>query len=123
LGRRLGGLPVVVITTVGRKTGKRRPVALAVPVETDRSLLVVASDGGAADHPQWYLNMCASPTVKVLRNGRTQVMRARVAAPDERAELWSQVVARNPVYAGYQRKTAREIPLVWLDATDSSVRA
>ena len=70
--------------------------------------------GGDDNHPAWFLNLRANPRVKVTGNGETQPMTARVATEEEKAELWPQVTAAYPGYAGYQDKTDRDIPLVIL---------
>ena len=75
-------------------------------------LVLIASNAGQDHHPAWYLNLTANPTVTVRRSDDTRTMRARVATPDERAELWPRVVAWWDRYAGYQAKTERDIPLV-----------
>jgi deazaflavin-dependent oxidoreductase (nitroreductase family) len=118
-GGRLGwtgaGMPVVQLTTIGRKTGEPRTVMLTAPIQRDETYVVVASRGGTDVHPAWYFNVQANPEVTVAVRGATLPMRARVADPAERAELWAQVVADFPHYAGYQDKTDREIPLVVLE--------
>jgi len=70
------------------------------------------SKGGADRDPDWYRNLVASPEVEVIIAGRRRLMRARTASPQEKAELWPRVLAANPGYGGYQRKTQREIPLI-----------
>jgi deazaflavin-dependent oxidoreductase (nitroreductase family) len=118
-GGRLGwtgaGMPVVQLTTIGRKSGEPRTVMLTAPIHRDDTYVVVASRGGTDVHPAWYFNVQANPDVTVAVRGATLPMRARVAEPAERAELWAQVVADFPHYAGYQDKTDREIPLVVLE--------
>jgi deazaflavin-dependent oxidoreductase (nitroreductase family) len=111
LGGRIGRAEHIVLTTTGRKSGAPRTTPLTVTVDGDR-LLLVASNGGARKHPDWYLNLTAEPDVVVQRGSRREPMRARTATPDERAELWGKVVATYGGYADYQRKTSREIPIV-----------
>ena len=79
------------------------------------AFVVVASRGGDDQHPAWFLNLQADPTVKVAMKGAAVTMHARVATAAERADLWPKVVAAGKNYAGYQRKTQREIPLVLLE--------
>src|SRR5262245_55758398 len=106
-------MPVVELTTVGRKTGLPRTVMLTPPIVDGDVLVVVASRGGDDIHPAWFLNLRANPDVEVARKGTPRrPMRARVASPDERARLWPRVVTEHENYAEYQRKTEREIPLV-----------
>jgi deazaflavin-dependent oxidoreductase (nitroreductase family) len=115
-GWRLGPMPVVRLTTTGRRTGRRHSVMLTSPLQTDDSIVVVASRGGDDHHPAWFLNLRDQPVVEVSLGGRPPVtMRARVASPDERATLWPQVTSTNKNYATYQTKTDREIPLVLLE--------
>jgi deazaflavin-dependent oxidoreductase (nitroreductase family) len=75
-------------------------------------VVVVATSGGDDRQPAWLLNLQANPDVELTLRNETRKMRARVASPDERAELWPRVTADHANYAGYQRRTEREIPLV-----------
>jgi deazaflavin-dependent oxidoreductase (nitroreductase family) len=116
IGRDLGGMPVVELTTTGRKSGLPRTVMLTSPVQLGDAYVVVASRGGDDEHPAWFHNLVANPDVEVtIGAGSKRPMTARVASPDERAQLWPQVTAKYRGYAGYQRKTDREIPLVVLE--------
>lgn len=111
LGGRFGRAENVLLTTTGRTSGAERTTPLTATIDGDRVVLV-ASNGGAPRHPDWYLNLCADPAVRVQRGGTTTAMTARTATDEERAELWPRVVATYKGYEGYQRKTSREIPLV-----------
>lgn len=116
LGWRAGGMPVVELTTMGRKSGLPRSVMLTSPVQEGSTVVVVASRGGDERHPAWYLNLIENPDVEVsLKGAPKQKMRARVASSEERARLWPIVTAEHKNYAGYQTKTSREIPLVMLE--------
>jgi deazaflavin-dependent oxidoreductase (nitroreductase family) len=116
LGRRLSGMPVLELTTIGRKTGQPRTVMLTSPLQDGAAMIVVASRGGDDTHPAWFLNLCEHPEVEVAMNGELpKRMHARIASADERARLWPLVVADHANYGGYQRKTSREIPLVLLE--------
>lgn len=115
LGGRLAGMPVVKLTTTGRKTGLPRTTMLTSPVHADGMVVLVASWGGDPRHPTWYLNLCDHPDVEVVMGGQRREMRARVATSEERAELWPRVVERYKGYGAYQRRTDREIPLVILE--------
>ncbi|HEX2578249.1 MAG TPA: nitroreductase/quinone reductase family protein, partial [Aquihabitans sp.] len=109
-------MPVVELTTTGRKSGQPRTVMLTVPVQEGDTLVIVASKGGEDRHPAWYVNLLADPEVSVKRReGAPVAMRARVADADERARLWPRITAAYRGYAGYQEKTDREIPVVLLD--------
>jgi len=110
----MGMLPVE-LHTVGRKSGRPFANLLTSPVHNDDRIVVVASKGGHQDHPDWYKNAIATPDVTVTVDGATIPMLARSASPEERAELWPQVVKAYKGYAGYQRNTPREIPLLILE--------
>jgi deazaflavin-dependent oxidoreductase (nitroreductase family) len=109
------GMPVLELTTVGRKTGQRRSVMLTSPLQVGDSVIIVASRGGDDHHPAWFHNLSADPNVEVsYRGGPAAPWSARVATAEERAEWWPKVTAKYKNYGGYQRKTEREIPLVVL---------
>ena len=111
LGSRLGDLEQVLLTTTGRRTGRPWTTPLALTVAGDR-LVLVASNGGAEQHPGWYRNLQVHPEA-VLRRGTTSLrVRTRTATGAERAELWRAAVAAYGGYAAYQRRTTREIPVV-----------
>jgi len=114
---RLLGMPVVELTTTGRRTGQPRSVMLTAPLAEPGRIVLVASNAADRRDPQWYANLSAHPEVAVTRDGTTRAMRARVAAPDERAELWDRIRAVTPIYEVYQRRTNREIPVVVLEAS------
>jgi len=115
-GWRVSSMPALELVTVGRKSGQRRAVMLTSPVQQGESIVVVASRGGDPTHPAWFLNLRDNPDVEVsYRGGPMRPMRARIDAPDERARLWPLVTADHKIYAGYQRRTDREIPLVLLE--------
>ncbi len=109
-------MPVLELTTIGRKSGQPRTVLLTSPVQEGDVWVVVASRGGDDIHPAWFLNLRDNPDVEVTTKdeGRRK-MHARVADADERARLWPLVIKDHKNYAGYQRKTEREIPLVLLE--------
>ena len=116
LGWLVGSMPVLELTTIGRTSGHRRSVMLTSPVQEGESLVVVASRGGDNQHPSWFLNIQANADVEVtMKDARKRAMRARVATPEERDRLWPLVTAKYQNYAGYQSRTEREIPLVFLD--------
>lgn len=112
IGSRFGSMPVVELHTIGRTSGERRSAMLTAPVHEDGRFVLVASKGGDPRHPSWYLNLVKNPDVEVTIGGRTLAMRARTATPAERAELWPRITREYRGYAGYQRKTSREIPVV-----------
>jgi deazaflavin-dependent oxidoreductase (nitroreductase family) len=116
LGWQAQHMPVLELTTTGRRSGRAHSVMLTSPVQDGRVLVVVASRGGDDQSPAWFLNLRDNPEVEVaLKGAAKQRMRARVATPAERARLWPLVVADHQNYATYQAKTSRQIPLVLLE--------
>lgn len=116
LGWMAGSMPVLELTTLGRKSGEKRSVMLTSPLQVGDTIVIVASRGGDDHHPAWFLNLRDQPAVEVTwKGGPRQPMVARVASAEERARLWPQITERHKNYAGYQRKTSREIPLVLLE--------
>ena len=109
------GMPVVLLTTTGRKTGQQRTTVLVAPVADDHRLVVIASNGGDHRHPHWYLNLQANPDAEVTIFGEERQVRARPATADERKEIWPRAVDAYPAYARYQGWTDREIPIVVLE--------
>ena len=109
------GAPCVILTTTGRRTGKVRRTPL-IRVHDGDNYLVLASLGGAPQHPVWYLNLLADPEVTLQDRGVVHELVARTASPEEKAGLWPIAVAVWPDYANYQAKTERDIPLVVLEA-------
>jgi deazaflavin-dependent oxidoreductase (nitroreductase family) len=109
------GMPVVILTTTGRKSGKQRTTMLTTPIHDDNKVVLVASYGGDDRHPAWFLNLRDNPEVELELKGEKRAMRAHVASPDEKSELWPQVVESYKGYANYQTKTDRDIPLVILE--------
>lgn len=115
-GTTLRGLPVVLVTHTGRKTGAVRKTPLMRVVTPDGTYVIVASMGGAPKHPVWYHNLLAHPEVEI-RDG-TEVFRAKareVTDAAERAPLWEAAVAAYPPYADYQQRTERVIPVFALE--------
>lgn len=106
------GMLTVELHTVGRKSGKPYANLLTSPIHDDHRIVLVASKGGHQDHPDWYKNALAHPDVTLTVDGAQVPMRARAATAAERAELWPEVVKTYRGYAGYQRNTDREIPLL-----------
>jgi deazaflavin-dependent oxidoreductase (nitroreductase family) len=112
----LGNMPVLELTTIGRKSGKPRSCMLTSPLQEGESIVIVASRGGDDFHPAWYLNLVDNPQVQVRYKGSpSKMMTARTATADERARMWPVVEKQYKGYAGYQQRTDREIPLVILD--------
>ena len=116
LGWSFSGMAALELTTIGRKSGQSRAVMLTSPLRDGAAIVVVASRGGDDKPPAWLLNLQANPAVEVaLQGAPKQSMQARVATPDERARMWPQIAGKYKNYAGYQKKTERQIPLVLLE--------
>ena len=104
------GEPMILLTTVGRRSGQPRTWPLSA-LRVGGGWAVAASNGGHDRHPAWFLNLQANPDVDVVMRDRSGPMRARVASREEKAALWPQVVAAYGDYAVYQQRTERDIPL------------
>ena len=109
-GTTMRGMPVVVLTMRGAKSGKVRKTPL-MRVEHDGEYAAVASQGGAPEHPQWYHNLVSHPRVELQDGTTTQEMVARQVTGEERAIWWERCVAAYPDYADYQKRTDRTIPV------------
>ena len=119
LGWTAGKMPVLELTTIGRRSGNSRPVMLTSPHQEGDTLVIVASKGGTDTHPAWFLNLRENPQVAVSMKGAPErKMTARVASTEERERLWPIVTGKYANYAGYQKKTDREIPLILLEPAD-----
>jgi len=117
-GGRLGGrfrktAPVLLLTTTGRKSGKKRTTPLLYLADEGR-YVIVASVGGAPKHPAWYLNLLGNPAATIQIGSRRIAVSAEPASPGDRARLWALATQMYPTYDDYQAKTSREIPLVVL---------
>ena len=117
-GGELRGMPIIVLTTVGAKSGKLRKTAL-MRVEHDGVYAVVASLGGAPKHPVWYFNIVAQPHVELQDRAVKRDYLAREITGDEKEQWWERAVAAYPPYADYQEKTSREIPVFVLEPIQS----
>ena len=117
LGGRLLGMPVLLLTTRGRRTGRPHITALLYFPE-GRTFVVIASSGGAPTHPAWWLNLRADPEARIQLGRRMLRVRAREAEGAERERLWSRVVHTYRGYAAYQARTSRRIPVAILEPID-----
>jgi F420H(2)-dependent quinone reductase len=117
-GGRLGGsaygVPVALVESVGRKSGKRRTHPLLCQPDGD-NLVLIASKGGIDRHPAWYHNLKANPETTAWWKGKKQRVRAREASGEERERLWARMVDAYPTYEAYQRRTDRLIPVIVLE--------
>jgi len=110
---RMGESPILLLNTVGRKSGKKRTSPLLYVMDGE-DFVIIASKGGAPTHPAWYLNLIANPEATVEVGDQEVGVRAEVAEQEEKARLWQQMVEMYPTYDDYQKKTEREIPLLVL---------
>jgi F420H(2)-dependent quinone reductase len=118
-GLTLRGMPVVIVTSIGNKTGKLRKTPV-MKVEHEGRYAAVASLGGAPKHPVWYYNLKADPHVELQDGQVRKDMIAREVTGEERDEWWERAVAAYPDYADYQRRTARVIPVFVLEPADAA---
>jgi deazaflavin-dependent oxidoreductase (nitroreductase family) len=115
IGWKMGPMPVLELTTTGRKSGQRRTVMLTSPIQQGDDLIIVASKGGEDTHPAWFLNLRDDPAVQVSLGGKPAKPYTATVLPDaERDELYPKVEQAYKGYAGYQTKTDRKIPLIRL---------
>ena len=108
------GLPVVIVTNLGARSGKLRKTPL-MRVEHDGCYAAIASKGGAPEHPTWYANLLANPHVEVQDGPQKRDMQAREVHGEERRHWWARAVEAFPPYARYEEKTDREIPVLVLE--------
>ena len=108
------GMPAVELTVTGRKSGLPRKTLLTAPIMDANKVVLVASNGGDDRDPEWFRNLQAEPQVevKVIATGEVRRLRARVADAEEKAAMWPKIVAAHKGYAGYQKRTQRDIPVV-----------
>lgn len=115
IGHRMPGAPpMLLLDHVGAKTGTKRTSPLAY-LQDGKNYVIVASKGGHPKHPGWYHNLRANPDTTIQVGSRRLAVRARVATPQERERLWPRAVAAWGPFESYQRRTARQIPLVILE--------
>ena len=113
MGGRVSGAPVLLLTTTGRKSGKRRTTPLLY-LRDGETIVIVASNGGRDVHPAWWLNLQTNPEADVQLGKARSPLIASNAAAEERARLWPLLVEMYPGYGDYQKRTKRQIPVVIL---------
>jgi deazaflavin-dependent oxidoreductase (nitroreductase family) len=106
-------MPVLLLTTVGRKTGKTRTTPLMY-IRDGESYVIGASNNGRDKHPGWFYNQQAAPGVQIEVPGQRFAVKATIATPKERQRIWPELVAQVPVLEGYRNRTTRTIPVVIL---------
>lgn len=114
LGGGSGMIPTLLLITTGAKTGKQRMLPL-IYKQIDGNFVIVASKGGAPDHPGWYRNLVANPDCEIRVGKDSYQVRARTAQGDERERLWNELVDIYAPYTDYQARTDRQIPVVVLE--------
>src|SRR5574341_1013026 len=112
-GGRVQGLRVLLLTTTGRKTGKKRTTPLGY-FEDDGSYVIIGSNAGFETHPAWFLNLKSNPRATIQVKDRQFQVNAEIAGPEKRERLWARLIELAPSYANYAKRTRREIPLVIL---------
>ena len=118
IGWSLGNMPVLELTTTGRKSGQQRTSLLTSPLQEGDAVVIVASRGGDDQNPAWFLNLRDNPEVTVKwKGGEAKTMTASIATDEERARMWPIITEKYKNYADYQKRTEREIPLVVLNAS------
>ena len=111
-GHTAGSMPVVKLHHVGRKSGKQRVTMLTSPIAEDGNYIIVASKGGDDRDPDWYRNIVANPDIQLEIRDETLDFTARVLTEEEKLEVWPRITEAYKGYAGYQKKTDREIPVI-----------
>ena len=116
-GSKMGGQPLLYLHTIGAKSGQpRTSVVMAFPDGTD-SWLIVASRGGTADHPAWFYNLAAHPDrVEIEVEGRKTAVTVQTLGDADRAVAWQRITTAQPRFAGYEKKTDRQLPVIRLTA-------
>ena len=113
------GVPIVLIESIGRKSGKKRTHPLLGGEDGD-NLVIIASKGGVPKHPAWYLNLKAHPETTAWWKGKKRQVRARETSGEERERLWRMMAEAYPTYEDYQRRTDRQIPVVVLEPENAA---
>ena len=108
------GMPVLKLTTIGRKSGLERTVMLTSPLQIDEGIVIVASKGGASTHPEWFLNLVENSQVVVETQSGRNEMAATVVDDESREQLWNTITEKFSNYGEYQNQTDRVIPLIIL---------
>jgi len=117
IGSKLGTQTILLLETIGRKTGQPRVIPIAYFFH-EGVYLIVASNWGKDQDADWYLNLLKTPRAKLTVNGKTILVEARAAQGDEYARLWKFATERHPPYLNYQKMTSRHIPIVMFQPID-----
>ena len=122
IGGKMGNVPVLLLTTTGRKTGKKRTLPL-VYIMDGSAYVITASAGGADKNPGWFFNIRSNPQATIQVKDKHINVTAEVAEPEKKSELWARLIAVAPNFAGYQKRTSREIPMVILHPIEERLSA
>ncbi len=113
IGGKMGKVPVLLLTTTGRKTGKKRTLPL-IYIMDGSAYVITASAGGADKNPGWFFNIRSNPQATIQVKDKHIKVMAEIAGQEKKSELWARLVEVAPNFAGYQKRTSREIPMVIL---------
>jgi len=119
---KVGKLPVLLLTTTGRKTGKQRTLPVGYIMDGS-TYVITASAGGAEKHPGWFFNIRSNPQATIQVNDKRIQVTAEIAGAEKKTELWTRLVEVAPNFAGYQKRTSREIPMVILHPAEERLSA
>lgn len=122
IGGKVGNLPVLLLTTTGRKTGKQRTLPVGYIMDGS-AYVITASAGGADKHPGWFFNIRSNPQAAIQVKDKPIKVTAEIAGPEKKPELWTRLVEVAPNFAGYQKHTSREIPMVILHPVEERLNA
>jgi len=122
IGGKMGKVPVLLLTTTGRKTGKQRTLPL-VYIMDDSDYVITASAGGADKHPGWFFNIRSNPQATIQVKDERIKVTAEIAEKEKKSELWARLVEVAPNFAGYEKRTSREIPMVILHPVEERLSA
>jgi len=122
IGGKMGKVSVLLLTTTGRKTGKQRTLPL-VYIMDGSDYVITASAGGADKHPGWFFNIRSNPQATIQVKDKHIQVTAEIAEPEKKSELWSRLVEVAPNFAGYEKRTSREIPMVILHPVEERLSA
>ena len=122
IGGKMGKVPVLLLTTTGRKTGKQRTLPL-IYIMDDSAYVITASAGGADTHPGWFFNIRNNPQATIQVKDKRINVTAEIAGKEKKSELWTRLIEVAPNFAGYQKRTSREIPMVILRPVEERLSA
>jgi F420H(2)-dependent quinone reductase len=122
IGGKMGKVPVLLLTTTGRKTGKKRTLPL-IYIMDGSAYVITASAGGADKNPGWFFNIRSNPQATIQVKDKHIKVMAEIAGQEKKSELWARLVEVAPNFAGYQKRTSREIPMVILHPVEQRLSA